>query len=171
MDSEYPHDPKFDLHPETWVIDRIVLFTESTSAQLFMQHVFPINCNCIIVSRDGVYPRNPELRARVESAVRENPKLRVAVFNVAALRGWDLVSDRVLVMDEFIMQDFKHHPAERLNRLDFNPTKIAFMIDCFFNQWDRIPRAGNVAFAYRNFKEYRELDWKADLIAGPSQSS
>ena len=170
MVSGFQPSPSYTFHPETWVIDRIVLFATKSSAQLYLEKVFPLNCNCIVASADRFYPENPQLSERVFRALSTQPKLRIAVFNSSALKTVQVVSDRLLIMDELITQDFKHHPAERQLHLHLNPERISFLVHQYFNQWDKMARLGNAEFALRNYKEFKNLDWRAELIAPESGS-
>jgi hypothetical protein len=170
MASEYRHDPNFDLFPESWSIDRIVLFASRAGAEPYLAKVFPLNCNCIIASADRYFPRHPLLQERVFEALAENSKLRVVLFNASAVRELKIVSDRLLVMDELISQDFKHHPAERLAHLNLTPERISFLVHQFFDQWDKLARQGNSEFGLRNYLEFRNLDWRADLLTSESKT-
>lgn len=154
------------LHPELWPIDRIVLFAEASAAALFLERAFPRFTDCLVVSADGAFPREPRLRARALQALREDLRLRVVVFGLSALKEIPLATERFLVMDDLVMQDFRRHPDARAQGLGLDEEKMVFLIQCFFQQWDKLPRIGNTAFPYRHFAEYDEerFDWRAALF-------
>jgi hypothetical protein len=168
MDSEFLPNQNYVLHPETWSIDRIVLFANRSSAELYLERIFPLNCNCIVASADHTYPQHRQLANLVFKALSEDRTLRVAIFNASLLKSVSVVTERLLIMDDLVSQDFKHHPAERPAHLNLTPERISFLVHQFFNQWDKLARLGNSEFALRNFSEFKNLDWRADLIASPT---
>ena len=167
MDSESQQLEKLETHPDTWNIDRIALFSCSQSADIFMKEVFPHFSHCIVVSADGVYPKNKELSKKARSALEMNFKLKVVVFNITALKSVPVLSERVFLMDELLMQGHRNHPADRDLGFLFSPEQLAYMMERFFTQWDRLLRIGNADFAYKNFLEYRldDFDWRAGLVS------
>jgi hypothetical protein len=166
MDLEFQPDQSFDLKPETWVLDRVLLFHDAKGAHAFLEVVFPRFANCLVVSADGIFPRNPDLAGRVRRALAEKEGVRVAVFGMSALKTIPVKSRRLLVMDELLMQDFKRHPVERGLSLGFTPEKLAFVLENFFSQWDKLERIGNAEFGYSHFSEYNQekFDWRARLL-------
>lgn len=147
-----------------------MLFAGGESAAEFLTHVYPLFANCLVASADRAYPKNPVLREKVFAALEDNPKLKVIVFNLEALKAAKVRTERLLVMDELVMQDFRKHPAERERRLELSAEKIVFLIESFFQQWDRMARIGNVGFSYRHFAEFEgpRFDWRVSLVAPPS---
>ncbi len=163
----------FIFEMETVAIDRIVLFASAAGAENFLREIFPIFSQCIVASADGIYPKRADLRAAVFAALKNKPDLRVIIFNQSALKNIELKTERILVMDDLIMQDFKDHPAERLVRLELSAEKMAFMMESFFKQWEKMSRIGNVGFAYDNFKEYskEKFNWKSSLLSDSLNAS
>lgn len=147
-------------------VDRVALFSNATSAQAYLDEVFPWFCHCLIVSADGVFPRNESLRVRAQAELATNKKIKVIVFGATAIKKMNLATERFVVMDDLLMQDLKSHKMDRALGLDFSPAKLANFMENFFSQWDRLQRMNNSDFAYKNFAEYkRELfDWRAELV-------
>lgn len=175
MDSESPRDPNFDpaLKSDFLPLDRVVLFLDRSGAEAFLGSVFPHFTNCLVASADRVYPKNPELNAALFLALEKKEKIRVVVFQVEALKNISLKTERILVMDDILMQDFKRHPADRALSLGFTPERLAFLLEAYFTQWDKMERIGSSAFAYSNFKEYRrdKFDWRSSLLGLPDQEN
>lgn len=173
MDSESPLDPNFGLllKPDLLPLDRVVLFADSIGAEAFLENVFPHFTNCLVASADRVYPKRPELKAALFRALEEKEKIRVAVFQIEALKAVSLKTERIFVMDEILMQDFKRHPTDRASSFGFTPERIAFLLEAYFGQWDKMERIGNSAFAYSNFREFKheKFDWRASLLGIPDQ--
>src|SRR3989338_2179953 len=107
MDSESLPLPKFEIHPHSWAIDRVVLFAEAEGAAVFLEHVFPLSANCLVVSADRHFPKDPELNRAAFSALESDSKIRLVVFNISALKAISVKTERILAMDELVMQDFK----------------------------------------------------------------
>jgi hypothetical protein len=154
-------------------IDRVVLFADRSGAVAFLANVFPHFTNCLVASADRAYPLDPGLNRALFSALEEKEKIRVAVFQVEALKGISLKSDRIFVMDEILMQDFKRHPTDRAVSLGFTPERVAFLLESYFSQWDKLERIGNASFAYSNFKEFKHesFDWRAALLGISGQEN
>jgi hypothetical protein len=166
MDSESRPDQSFELKPETWVLDRVILFRDEAGARVFLDLVYPHFTNCLVVSSDGVFPQKQALADRARVALAEDEGVRIAVFGISALKTVSVKSQRMLVMDELLMQDFKRHPVERALSLGFTPEKLVFVLESFFSQWDRLERIGNAEFGYSQFSEYNQekFDWRACLL-------
>lgn len=167
MDSGSRTEKKFDLHPDTWAVDRIVLFASAEGAKAFLENVFPHLTNCIVASRDGLFPENEQLKKKVFESIENDERLRLVVFHFAALRDLKLKSDRLLVLDDWILPGFKKYEWERDLAFDFNAEKLAGIIEAFFGQWDKLERIGNVGFAYDQFSEYAGPvdDWRRRLFS------
>lgn len=148
------------------MIDRIALFSNHKNAEAFLTAVFPHNTNCIIVSADGIFPKNAALAQRARLAIAKNNKLKLVVFNILALKDTQPATDRILLLDEILMQDFRNHPADRGVGLSLSAEKLAHLMEKFFTQWDRMHRIGNADFPYHNFKEFKKdlFDWRAELV-------
>jgi hypothetical protein len=175
MDSESPRDPNFALmlKPDLLPLDRVVLFADRSGAEAFLANVFPHFCHCVVASADRVFPRDPALSAALFRALEEKEKIRVAVFHIEALKKVNLKTDRIFVMDDILMQDFKRHPTDRALSLGFTPERVAFLLDAYFGQWDKMERIGNTAFAYSNFREFKSdgFDWRAALLGIRGQAN
>lgn len=173
MDSEFPRDPSSGPKPkpDLFPLDRVALFAGRSGAEAFLEKIFPHITNCLVASADGAYPKNPDLKQALFRALAEKEKIRVAVFQVEALKSISLKTDRILVMDDLLMQDFKRHPADRAAALGFTPERLAFFLDSYFSQWDKMERIGNGAFAFANFKEFDQgkFDWRAALLGAADQ--
>jgi hypothetical protein len=173
MDSEFPLDPNcaLTLKPDLLPLDRVVLFADRSGAEAFLASVFPHFSHCLVASADRAFPRDSGLNLALFHALEQKEKIRVAVFQIEALKKVRLKTDRIFVMDDILMQDFKRHPADRALSLGFTPERVAFLLDAYFGQWDKMERIGNTAFAYSNFKEFKrdEFDWRAALLGIPDQ--
>jgi hypothetical protein len=166
MDSESLPSKKFDLSPSTWIIDRIILVSDKDAAESFLAHVYPHSSHCLVASADQAYPHDERLRRLVFTSLRENPQVRVVAFSLAAVRQVGVLTERLLILEDLVMQDFKRRPWEKNIRFELDSEKIAFLVETFFRQWEKVLRVANPAFAYRNFKEYRQedFDWRARLV-------
>lgn len=155
----------FDI--KSMAIDRIAIFASQKGADVFLREVYPHYPNVIIVSADGIYPKHSDLKKKVFEAILNKSDLKAIVFNLSALKDIAIKTERILVMDDLIMQDYKDHPAERLLQINFTIDKIIFLMDNFFRQWEKMARIGNINFAYDNFKEYNKdkFDWKRELLS------
>lgn len=154
-------------------VDRIALFAHAASAQAFLDEVFPWFCHCLVVSADGVFPRDESLKARAQEELASNKKIKIIVFGATALKKMNVTSERFVVMDDLLMQDLKSHQMDRALGLDFSPPKLANFMENFFSQWDRLQRMNDSDFAYKNFAEYKKelFDWRADLVTDNSSNT
>ena len=172
MASEFPPTPSFEIPSELCSLDKILLFSTARGAQTYLAEVEPLQTIGLVMSADGLYPKDQALWQRAHAALRENSDVKVAVFGISALRNLPLATERLLVMDDFLMQEFRKHPADREMALGLDPLKLSFLLRTFFLQWDRFPRLGNPDFAYRHFAEYniKKFDWRAELLGIDLQS-
>jgi hypothetical protein len=166
MDSESLLFPNCEFQPQTWPLDRIALFSSGEGARTFLAEVFPHFCHCLVVSADGAFPQNPALREAALQALSSDPHVKVLVFGLSALKAVPVLSERLLLMDDLVMQDFRRHGEDRKQGLALTVEKLVFLARSFFLQWEKMARIGNPAFSYRHFAEFDEqrFDWKAQLL-------
>lgn len=172
MASEFPPTPSFEIPNALCSLDKILLFSTAHGAATYLAQVEPLQSIGLVVSADGKYPKDQALWQSAKKALLEDRDVKVAVFGANALRDFPLATERLLVMDDFLMQEFRKHPADREMALGLDPRKLAYLLRTFFLQWDRFPRLGNPDFAYRHFAEYnvRKFDWRAGLLGIEQQS-
>ncbi len=165
MDSAYPLSEKFDLNLDCLQIERIALFSNRKSAQAFIDEVFPVYCNCYLLSAEGDFPEQ-RLREKILSELATNSNMRVIVFNALALKKIKIKSEKILILDDLLMQDLRSHRLDRELGLGLTPLKLGHLMESFYSQWDKLHRLNNPEFAFKHFKEFRQhsFDWRAALV-------
>lgn len=166
MALESPLFQNLDAIADLVPVDRIVLFEHASGAETFAEKILPVFNRAIVVSTDTIWPKNDLLAKRAREALRESESVKLVVFGQSALKKLTVRTQRLLIMDDIIMQDFKRHGADRAQGLDLSPPRLAFMIQSFFEQWDKLPRIAHPAFGYAHFCEFKadNFDWRTQLL-------
>ncbi len=166
MASEFQPPLNLDTEAELLSIDRVVLCDSKAAAEEVLKTIFPIYCDFIVVSSDGHYPIRPALKKKAFERLSNSEDIQVVVLGAGAVQKFKIKSQRLLILDDLLMQTFKKHPAERQAAVEWSPEQLAFLIKTFFLQWSRMPRLHNVSFSYSHFAEFdaRRFDWKATLV-------
>jgi hypothetical protein len=162
------HSSGYDFFSETIELDRFILLPNKVAAEAFLNSIFPHISNCIVVSGDGVFPKHPEVRAKCLVRLAEDKNARVIVFNPETLKKIQVSSDRLLLIDDYLVQDVCWAPEDREYGFQLNPKKVAHFINTFFRQWEKVSGSGNFSFLYRNFNrlKWTESEWKLRLLVG-----
>jgi hypothetical protein len=108
-----------------------------------------------------------ELRRRSLDALAKNPKAMVVVANAECLARVPVLSERVLILDEYLSQDHRSELEDRELGFQLSREKLANFIETFFRQWDKISGEGNFSFHYRGSIHYRWKErWPLRLLVG-----
>ncbi len=146
-----------------------MLLPNRSAAQAFFTEVYPHNTNCLIVTADHSYPEDSELRDLCLRALEANPQALVVVINAECLAKVRVVSERILILDEYLSQDYRSESEDRELGFQFDREKLANFIETFFRQWDKISGDGNHSFHYRGSVQFCwKEQWPLKLLVGDS---
>lgn len=136
---------------------------------MFLEKIFPHNSNLILVSADGAYPRDRAFRDLCLKKLASSNTALVAVFNPESLSKITVVSQRVLLLDEYLSQDYRSEEEDRDLGFSLNEEKISFFIESFFRQWEKIESRGSFSFQYNQSNQYHwKESWPKSLLTGLS---
>lgn len=115
---------------ESIQVNSITVVKSAAAAELFMQTVYQWWADTIIVSADGVYPKDTQLKELVLTKLRTDLEVPVVVFGASCATILEIVSKKILTMDEFFKADLYR----------FDSSECAFnwnerMIAKFISKW------------------------------------
>lgn len=148
-------------------VNNVVLVADAKAAEIFFTKIFPHFTECFVVSADGAYPENEELKKTVLEELATNPSIAVVIFGADAYREMNIASERLLVLDRIIADCFSKTKIKSLFKKSFNEFDVVWLMMNFFDQWRIVHRSGNYSYQIRGNQEYEhsKMDWLLDLIA------
>jgi hypothetical protein len=133
----------------------------AASAELFMQTIYQRWADTIVVSADGVYPKDNQLKELALSKLRTDQDLPVVVFGASAVSILGIVSKKTLTMDAFFNADlYRFDSSERV--FNWDERKIAM----FISKWaEQISDGARIDDAdYRPLFHPESSEWYHRLI-------
>ena len=156
VDLEYQHIAS--ITP----IKNIVLCKNEQSARHFLDHVYDHFIDCIVVSADGVYPKNTSLRNKVIFELSTNVKINLIVINADGLNKFKIKTDKILILDDLFLSAWKPLPY----RIKYTPQQIAVTMSSFCKQSGAINNETNVSEIFLNQKPSKVDDKEINWIKG-----
>lgn len=95
-------------------IRNIILLDKDRAGDLYMEKVFPLWTDVIVVTLEGKYPVNADLRNRVMQELKDNPNLFCMTFG-ANSDSYPLKTQKRFKMAYFLLRDIRnydHHFSE-----------------------------------------------------------
>jgi hypothetical protein len=98
-----------------------------------METVYQQWADTIVVSTDGVYPKDAQLKELVLSKLRTDQDLPVVVFGASCISVLEIVSNKILTMDAFFNADLYRFDSSE-STFNWNERKIAVFISKWAEQ-------------------------------------
>lgn len=172
LEQQYQSKETSEISLDSVRINNVVLVADAKSAEIFFSKIFPHFTECYVVSADGVYPENGDLKKYVLDELATSTSIAIVIFGADAYREMNIVSERILVLDRIIADCFSKIKIKSLSKKNFNEFDIIWLMMNFFDQWRIVHRSGNYSYQIRGNQEYvhSKMEWLLDLIA-PSQKT
>lgn len=122
-----------DQDIENLHVDYVVLLDSDESGDLYMQHLFPMWTQVIVVTLDGKYPLDARLRNRVLSELEHNENIYCMIFGARASSSMKIATKRRLHMVDFLFTDLVHFPWQK-PRLELNEDRLITIMQAFCEQ-------------------------------------
>jgi hypothetical protein len=131
------------------------------SAEFYLQNIFPLHSEGIVISADSSYPISTELRGYALAMI-SSLESRFCVFGADLIRRMNIRPEQCFIFDELILNSI--HRNDYLHLLGFSKNEeIASIVRCFFNQ-SKLLSYSNGTGALRFFNDY-EIE-KSQLAKG-----
>ena len=155
-----------NIDQDSILVNRVVLLPEEASASIFMEKIFPLFSTYIVVSEDRAYPKNPDLNRIVFEKIKNDAGLAIVAFGFDSLKAIAPRSDKILVMDDLILDSSTVWKDSEPIRQIWDAHKIAATLRAYFQQWDKLDRIGSCSFRYKNYIGYdrEKLGWVMNLL-------
>lgn len=93
----------------------------------------------------------------------------VVVINPESLQGVSVVSERIFLLDEYLCQDHRSEEEDREFGFSLNEEKVAYFVESFFRQWEKIDGPGSHTIQYERSIQYHwKESWPKTLLTGLS---
>lgn len=167
---QYQSNEPLKIPLESVNIKNVILVGDAKAAEIFFKKIFPHYTECFVVSADGAYPEDENLRNQVLQELATNRSVAVVIFGADAYRKVQILSERILVMDRIVADCFSKAKIKSMFKAGMNEFDIVHLLTSFFDQWRVVHRSGNFAHQIRTSEEYdrEKMSWLLDLIAPES---
>jgi hypothetical protein len=112
-------------------IQRIVVLDTDAAGDLYMERVFPLWVDVIVVTLEGKYPVNTLLRDRVLTEIQSNPNIYLLLYGAESEKMPSASLSRLL-MSAFLNQDLRRYPWQT-PIWNFDENKIISLSKAFCN--------------------------------------
>lgn len=150
---------------QIWAIDSIqvnciTVLKTAAAAELFLEKIYPVWTDTIVVSADGVYPKNPRMNSFIFDHLKTHSTVPVIVFGRSTIKKLDIASQNILKMDSFLTADFyRFSPNEKTFNWDDT------MMAGFLNIWVRQLANGRENNAdTRPFFDPKSIQWYHNIL-------
>lgn len=153
-------------------IKYIALLDTDEAAGLYMEKMFNLWTEVIVVSLEGKYPEHPALRARVLQELKTNPDLYCVTFGARAVKELEVVTRRVLHMADFFIVDLTNFEWQR-PKFELDEDRIVALMQAFCNKFantagmDRLNAYNSIINYFNNStipNQKNSLKWYHNLL-------
>lgn len=88
-------------------IRHVVVLDTDAAGDLYMEKMYPIWCDVIVVTVEGKYPQNPMLRKRVIEELATNKNIYCMLYGVKANKELSIASEKQLFLADFFIRDLQ----------------------------------------------------------------
>jgi hypothetical protein len=142
-------------------VNSITILPSENTAQEFMDKIYPHWAESIIVSADGVFPKDEKLKELALAKLVEDQNLPVVVFGEIYLKNLSIASNKKLIMDEYLKRDmYMYDDSESV--FNWNARSIAMFCFIWVSQFGPEPRLNYVDM--RNIYNPQSIRWYHNLI-------
>lgn len=151
----------FNWHSESVQLNSITILHTEKSAQEFLDKIYPHWTDTIVVSADGVFPKDTTLKNLAIDTLATNVNLPIVVFGANSLKKITVASTKKLIMDNFLHQDmYRFDSSESV--YNWNARSIAMFCFTWVNQ-----NGSEVRESYADLREMfhpESIRWYNNLI-------
>lgn len=116
-------------------LESVVVLRSEKSANIFFENIYPHWPEPVVVSADGIFPKDQKLKDFSMEKLRTDEKLPVILFGGDLKKTLNIISNKIFYMDEFLKSDlYRFYPGEAA----FNWTERGIARFCF--HWSRMNR-------------------------------
>ena len=146
---------------ESMYINSITILPNENNAQEFIDKIYPYWADTIIVSADGVFPKDEKLKELALAKLSEDQNLPVVVFGATYLKNLSIASKKKLIMDDFLKSDmYKFDESESV--FNWNARSIATFCFIWVSQNGSDARLNYVDM--RTMHNPKSIRWYNNLI-------
>ena len=146
---------------ESIQVNSVTVVKSAASAELFIETVYQQWADTIVVSADGVYPKDAQLKELVLSKLCTDQDLPVVVFGASCISVLGIVSKKTLTMDAFFNADLYRFDSSE-STFNWDERKIAVFISKWAEQISASTRIDDAD--YRPLFHPDSIKWYHRLI-------
>lgn len=167
VESEYLDLNDLDKSPQFVSTKNIIFFRSGSDVEIYLANVAPYFMDAVLVSADGLYPKDPVVKKKAMDSLSDDPSTVVVVFNTDAFSRMKVATQRILALDNIMINYYRRSSPYHNSRMDLSSVQIAKLISNFVEQWEHISSATNLRIMYSSGKSFsppREQDWRFEMM-------
>jgi hypothetical protein len=154
------------LEKLTWSVDSldinaVVILETKEKADIFFEKIYPLWADPIVITGDGSYPKDENVKFAVLKKLQTSENLPVIVFHIPTFKSMNVLSKNLLLMTDLIREDtFRFYEKKPFNWTD---TSLAAFMNFWTMQNSKLTRVDNLDSSWKEYRNPDSLDWYHDL--------
>lgn len=107
--------------------DNIIIFKDGDTAEYFLQTLYLYKVNMIVMSADGLYPKNKEVYDKALYAINNNDKINVFMAGIECFKFVPNIKTRkITLLDQILLHDLSKKTKDKFN---LSPSNFMHLIN------------------------------------------
>lgn len=145
-------------------IRHVVILDSDLAGDLYMEKMYPLWCDVVVVTMEGKYPENPMLRERVLAELATNKNIYCMFYGAKAPHKMNIASERRLHVSNFLIRDLLTFTWQTKRIFEFNENRIIELCMVFCNTMFDLERIQSFNPIVEKKQENDSVKWYHQLI-------
>lgn len=145
-------------------IKHVVFLDSDAAGDLYMEKMYPLWCDVIVVTLEGKYPQNPMLRERVLAELATNKNIYCMFYGAKAPNELNIASERRLFVSNYLIRDLQVYAWQKKGVFEFDESRIIELCMVFCNTMFDMGRMQSYNSVIDQLSENSSVKWYHHLI-------
>jgi|APGre2960657423_1045063.scaffolds.fasta_scaffold25411_2 hypothetical protein len=114
-------------------VRHVVFLDTDIAGDLYMEKMYPLWCDVVVVTLEGKYPENPVLRERVLAELSTNKNIYCMFFGARAQNQLNIASERRLFVSNYLIRDLQVFGWQKKGIFELDESRIMELCMVFCN--------------------------------------
>ena len=114
-------------------IRNVVILDSDIAGDTYVEKMYPLWVDVIVLTVDGKYPQNQALRERVLAELATNKNIYCIFYGARGARELNIVSEKRLNIAEFLIRDLRIYEWQHKSIFEFDDRRIIELCMVFCN--------------------------------------
>jgi hypothetical protein len=145
-------------------VKHVVILDTDTAGDLYMEKMYPLWCDVIVVTLEGKYPLDARLRKRVLDELATNKNIYCMFYGARGTQELDILSDRRLFVSNFLVRDLQIFKWQKQATFELDEFRIIELCMVFCNTMYDTSRIQTYNFTIDQLQDNSSVKWYHQLI-------